>query len=191
MTYARFALHPSDHVCAIARHRRERDLLLTRFLEHGLVSGWKCLVSMPGEDPDSAVPQIESAVDFARYRDERQLEVVADDPASPRSNTTRIGLWSNLASAAADEGYFVTQVGATPDCRDSGLPSEQLLEYEWEIERLTDAQPVAVLCIYQEQPGNGGQLLELMRTHQRVIFGGVELHNPYLQAGRVMNRSAA
>jgi hypothetical protein len=66
-----FALRPGEHVCAIVRNRRERDRLLVPFLEHGLIAGYKCLVSLPGQDVTTAIHAIGGGIDVDSCRRRR------------------------------------------------------------------------------------------------------------------------
>jgi hypothetical protein len=108
-------------VCAIVRNSHERDLLLVPFLRHGLAAGYKCVVSLPGHDPSTAILAIDGGIDVDRCRRLRQLELLGHPgPSEVRGTSDGSDLmhcWGEAVSDAAGDGYPAIHLSAPPTGR--------------------------------------------------------------------------
>jgi hypothetical protein len=178
------SINPGDHVCAIVSDRRERDRLLGSFLRDGLTAGYRCFFKVPERDPWRAAHAVGSGIDVDRYRQERQLELLGDEYHGHAQDGCSmgmiVGLGHDILPDPADDGF-----PTAPGCAETAwwrprLPNAgTLADYETELSVLTETQLVAVLCLYQDTQQGGALVLDLMRTHSRLVVGNVELHNPY------------
>ena len=51
--------------------------------------------------------------------------------------------------------------------------------YEANINRLAAEYPQAVLCLYDLSLVGGGMMLDLLRTHPKLLLGGLLIENPH------------
>jgi hypothetical protein len=90
-----------------------------------------------------------------------------------------IQFWDEVMQAAiGDRGYrFARAVGDT-----SWLTAEGFADfaaYESELNRFAPQWPQTILCLYDLQKFGGGALLELLRTHPKLLLGGLLIDNPH------------
>jgi hypothetical protein len=175
---------PGDHVCALYAGASERDAMLYPFVQAGLRSGDKCLCLIDEEDTASVRMRIctGAGVDAASG----QLQV-------HRSPTTATG---------RAPGHFVTEdmigfledwvrrevSGRVPFARVVGemswalreLPSlDELVRFESEFNRYVVQYPQWGLCLYDLGRFGGGILVDVLKTHPKILLGGMVLDNPH------------
>jgi hypothetical protein len=56
---------------------------------------------------------------------------------------------------------------------------DDFMKYESELNNFVEQQPVAVMCLYNLEMVDGGILVDLMKTHSKLILGGMLLQNPH------------
>lgn len=59
--------------------------------------------------------------------------------------------------------------------------TERLLEYEALYAEHFARTPTVTLCLYDLEQTGGGQILDLLRLHGRIVLNGMEMHNPHLE----------
>jgi MEDS: MEthanogen/methylotroph, DcmR Sensory domain len=182
-------LSPGDHVCAFYRGLKERDEILIPYLRAGLQAGDKCVCIVDATDPAAVLAVLSDEIDDVDGCLEReQLEVRSSTDAYLRSGRFSTGemldFWQESVSAALVEGpfSFTRSVGEmTWALRD--VPGvEELMGYESELNRFLPQYPQVILCLYDLHRFSGEVLVDILKTHPRVLlFGGV-LDNPnYLE----------
>jgi hypothetical protein len=179
----RLSIHPGDHVCAIVSDRRERDRLSGSFLRDGLTAGYRCFFKVPERDPWQAAHAVGGGIDVNRCRAERQLELLGDSyhghVQDGCSMGMIVGLWHDVLPDTGDGFPTADGCAETAWWRPRLPDTDTLTDYEAELNVLTETQLIAVLCLYQGTRHGGALVLDLMRTHSRLVIGKVELHNPY------------
>jgi hypothetical protein len=176
-------LAPGDHICAFYRGAAQRDELLLPYLREGLRAGDKCVCVTDDPAADGSVRAL--AVEF-------DLDLsVAGGPLQPmRSGATyladgyfsidrMIGFWEG---ALLQEGFGFVRAAGEMTWALRGLPgAEHLLAYEAKLNAfLPDHPQVVLLCLYDlEQFSDGQVLLEILRTHPKVLLSGQLLDNPW------------
>jgi hypothetical protein len=60
--------------------------------------------------------------------------------------------------------------------------TERLLEYEALYAEQFARTPTVTLCLYDLEQTGGGQILDLLRLHGRVVLNGMEMQNPHVEA---------
>jgi hypothetical protein len=63
--------------------------------------------------------------------------------------------------------------------RSGGVIEDDLLAYESEFNRLAIHYQQFTLCLYDLERFGGGILMELMKTHPKLLLGGMLLENPH------------
>ena len=176
-------LVPGDHICAFYRGPAQRDELLVPYLREGLRAGDKCVCVTDDPGADTSVRAL--AVEF-----DLDLSVTTGPLRPMRSGDTyleggffsidrMIGFWEG---ALLRDGFgFVRAAGEmTWALRD--LPGvEHLLAYEAKLNAFLPRHPeVVLLCLYDlEQFSDGQVLLEILRTHPKVLLSRQVLDNPW------------
>ena len=71
-----------------------------------------------------------------------------------------------------------TSASAASLTRCDTAPGE-LLSLESEMNRFVPLYPQVILCLYDVGSFGGGIVVDLLRTHPKVLLGGMILDNPY------------
>jgi hypothetical protein len=83
--------------------------------------------------------------------------------------------------ASADGDYaFMRLTGEMPGAlHDLSDEREEFFRYEAELNRFAPRYPQAILCLYDLAHFGGGILLDLLRTHPKLVVSGQLVENPY------------
>ena len=174
---------PGDHICALFSGERERDQILIPFLRAGLASGDKCICVVDGTDPGEIVAALGPAGQVAASG--KQLEVIRSCDMYLRSGRFRadevIGAWKAAIADAMYAGQFdVVRAIETWSRRDVLPDINELLMLESEMNQYLPLYPQVIVCLYDIDRFGGGALMNLVRTHPRMLVGEVVIENPYL-----------
>ena len=175
-----------DHICAFYRGTAQRDDVLVPYLREGLLAGDKCICVMDDPDAERVVGLLAAQVDADRSLRTGQFELMRSEATYLAGGyfaiEEMIEFWERGVSGALAEGAFefVRAVGEmTWALRD--LPGvEHLVAYEAQLNQFLPRYPQVVLCLYDlEKFSNGQVLIDLLRTHPKVLFGATLIDNPY------------
>lgn len=176
------SLDVGDHVCCFYRGRSERDRILGSYLGAGLRSGDKCVCVLDGID-QGAVPALPDQV----LPDEPlggQLDVhmsqdtyLRDGSFSPAAMLT---FWNDVVGSAIASGYLVSRAVGEMTWALRQMPGvEELVEYGAELNYFLPRYPQVILCLYDLERFDGDILVDILKTHPKVLVGGMVLDNPY------------
>jgi hypothetical protein len=173
-----------DHLCGLYAGTRERDELVIPFLEAGLRRGDKCICVVDGVEPTEVVAALAPDVRGAHPAARKQLEVMRALDVYLRSGSFSpseiIGAWKAAVSEAMYDGRFeVVRAIETWSCQDVDPPMRELLALESEMNRYLPLYPQVVVCLYDLERFGGGVVVDLLKTHPRILMGGMVLENPY------------
>ena len=176
---------PGDHICALFSGERERDQILIPFLRAGLASGDKCICVVDGTPPGEIVAALGPAGEAAASAACKQLEVIRSCDMYLRSGRFRadevIGAWKAAIADAMYAGQFdVVRAVETWSRRDVLPDINELLLLESAMNQYLPMYPQVILCLYDIDRFGGGALMNLVKTHPRMLVGGVVIENPYL-----------
>ena len=174
---------PGDHICALFSGERERDQILIPFLRAGLASGDKCICVVDDTDPGEIIAALGAAGQEAAAG--KQLEVIRSCDMYLRSGRFRadevIGAWKAAVADAMYAGQFdVVRAVETWSRRDVLPDINELLMLESEMNHYLPLYPQVIVCLYDIDRFGGGALMNLVKTHPRMLVGGVVIENPYL-----------
>jgi hypothetical protein len=162
--------------------------MLRAFVRGGLVKGHKCLAVLGEPDPDSLASWLGSDAEVGRWVDSGQLEVrgAADKIGSPdKVSIDNLLEFSRgwLLAALGSEGYTFARLVVEAN---RWLPPlsdvAELLEYEARLNASVRGYPTATMGLYDVSCLDGQLVLELARTHQKVLIDGVTQSNLGFQA---------
>ncbi|WP_233150031.1 MEDS domain-containing protein [Kineosporia sp. A_224] len=180
------AMAPGDHICAFYRGPAQRDEVLLPYLREGILAGDKVICVMDDPDVEQVTKPLSLEADVEASLSSGQLDLLTSDAAYIPDGTfcldRMLDFWeAGVGSAVRRSGYtFVRAVGEmTWALRD--LPGvEDLVRYEARLNRFLPRYPQVILCLYDLERFTDGQvLMELLRTHPKVLMSGQLLENPW------------
>lgn len=173
-----------DHVCALYRGSDGRDALLLPYLQAGLQAGDKCVAILDQADPDDVTARLDDSCDARTAVESHQLDIRCSSEAYLRggvfSKPEMLDFWSDVVETGMGEGYsFTRSVGEmTWALRD--MPGvEGLVDYEADLNRFLPQYPQVIVCLYDLDRFDGSLVVDLLRTHPKLLLRGSVIDNPY------------
>lgn len=174
-----------DHICALYSGAEEREATLAPYLAAGLVAGEKCLCIIEEADQPGLLEEIGTEVDVAGYLASGQFELFSAAESYLRggvfSAADMVDFWTDsLHDALIREGFqLVRNAGDTSGVHDLVDDFDEFAVYEASLNRLAVEYPQTVLCLYDVRRFGRGIILELLRTHPKLLLGGLMIENPH------------
>jgi hypothetical protein len=175
-----------DHLCGLYAGPAQRDQVLIPFLTAGLRSGDKCICVVDGTDPAEIVAALDGEViiDDCGHGMGKQLDVLRASDLYLRSGAFSsaeiIGSWKAAISDVMYDGRFdVVRAIETWSMRDVLPDIDELLALESEMNRYLPLYPQVIVCLYDLDRFGGGIVVDLLKTHPRLLVGEMVLENPY------------
>jgi hypothetical protein len=175
-------LEHGDHVCGFYYAPEERDAMLLPFLREGLQNGDKCVAVIDSTRPEELVVRIEGAEAAAASG---QLELYDADIAYLSTGSFEpeltIDFWEHRAKQLADDGEFdfIRLLGELSWLDRSGAPREAIVRYESWADHFVSRYPMTILCLYDLRRMGSSVMMDLLRTHPKLLMGGLLLENPH------------
>ena len=169
---------------ACTRNQLQRDQILLPFLEAGLAAGDKCICVVDGTDPSEVVAALGTA---RRRREVRGRQAARRHPRADMylrsggfSADEVIGSWKAAISDVMYDGRFdVVRAVETWSRRDVVPDRIELMLLESEMNRFLPLFPQVVVCLYDIDRFGSGIIVDLLKTHPRMLIGGMLVENPY------------
>jgi hypothetical protein len=173
-----------DHLCGLYAGDRERDELLIPFLREGLRAGDKCICVVDAVEPAYVQQALGYDLDVGTAAKGKQLDVIRAADLYLRSGSFSaseiIGSWKAAISDVMYDGRFdMVRAVETWSARDVVPDAQELLALESEMNRYLPLYPQVVVCLYDVQRFGGGLIVDLLKSHPRVVMSGMVLENPY------------
>lgn len=183
------ALHGSDvshgdHLCGVYRGSRERDAILFPFIEAALRSGDKCICVVDGMDPTEVIAGLAPDLSARERADRRQLDVISAADLYLRSGrfswSEAVGAWKSAISEVMYDGRFQGVYAVeTWSLLDVEPDRNELMMLESKMNRFMPLFPQQILCLYDLDCFGGGIVVDLLRTHPKMLVRGMVAENPY------------
>jgi DcmR-like sensory protein len=189
-------LTPGDHVCAMFFGQQERDDIVVPYLEAGLRAGDKCMCIVPSPPLDALAARIgdEHAVEsfIASQQLELRLPVDVFLKTLPFTTESMMEWWEKSVGEAAAAGQyeFGRATGEMP-VEWQAIPRAEWFRYEAELNRFLLRYPQFIVCLYDLERFGGGFMIDLLRTHPKLLIGGLLLENPHWIPPSAMTSPAA
>jgi len=179
---------PGDHVCAVYLGTAERDEFMLPFLRSGLASGDKviCVLNTPDRAELATILSTRGPVE--EYLESEQLDIQDSSEtylASGRFDASEmLSYWERTMGGAVASGQyaFARAVGEMPVPMNNREGIDSFVAYESELNRFMPRYPQVIVCMYDLLVYGGGIVVELLRTHPKILLGGMVLDNPHYLA---------
>lgn len=174
-------LHPGDHICAFYRGSEGRDETLLPFLQAGLDAGDLCTAVLDQVEPDALRAQLNEAGSGALDG----LELLCSSEAYLRGGgfdkEAMLDFWDDSLSRGLADGqhHFARSCGEMSWSLQPLPGVDSLVEYESELNRFLPRYPQVIMCLYDLDLFDGQVVVDLLRTHPKLLLCGSLLDNPY------------
>lgn len=176
------ALREGDHLCGFYRGEAERDAILRPYLAEGLRAGDKCFCIIDASTPDEVVAMFpEAGTEPGRAP---SLGVVHTTQAHLRSGAfdpdLMISFWDETVTEALGRDYSFFRGFAEMTWALREAPGvEKLAVFESKLNEFLPRYPQAILCMYDLTRFSGDVIIDMLKTHPRVLLNGSIFDNPY------------
>jgi MEDS: MEthanogen/methylotroph, DcmR Sensory domain len=188
---------PGTHICGIYAGERQLNEIVLPFLETGLRAGDKCICIVDSVEPTQILASLDPDLEPRHRADVSQLVVMRASHVFCRSGRfsadETIGLWKVAVSEAMyDRRFEMVRAVNTWSQHDVVVNPEEHLSLESELNRVMPLYRQVMLCLYDLEAFGGTLIFDLLRTHSRLLLGGMFLENPYyMTPEEVMAETAA
>ena len=179
-------MEQGDHICALYVTQKERDEIMLPFLRAGLQAGHKCFCVVDSSPTSQVLEDLGDDVEPKEALSRHQLELFTADETYLRTRPfTTEGIFDFLRQtvtvAASEGGYAFSRITGEMPWELHELPDdrEEFFRYEAELNRFAPRYPQAIVCLYDLGHFGGGILLDLLRTHPKLVVSGQLVENPY------------
>jgi hypothetical protein len=178
------ALSPGDHICTFYPSEQDRDEILLPFLSEGLEAGNKCVCVVDGSYPESLLASLGAEVDLGACFDRNQLNVLRSQDTYLRGGAFTIeamlDFWDRSIGDAVTDGFDFTRSVGEMTWATRQMPGvDGLFEYEARLNDFLPRYPQVILCLYELDRFGGEVLIDVLKTHPKVMLGWIILDNPY------------
>lgn len=168
-------LAAGEHLCAFYRGHAGLSALVLPFLRDGLRRRERCAVVMDTPPPSWVFSLFAGEDPRLRNRLAERLDVVSSWESCRTGggfSAGRMSAW--LADCGADRvaAEMTWALRVVKDAAD-------ITAYESELGQVLVASPVAILCLYDLDSLDGGEVVEIVDTHRRVLVEGSLVENPF------------
>lgn len=175
---------PGTHFCALYSGPAERDRLLFPFLDEGLRHGDKCLCLIDDLEPALVRDRLLGQPGPAYSRRSAQLDVERASDAYLPSGEFRVEdmlafLTKSVDTAVGADFDLLRAVGEMSWVLPGPPGREDLFDYESGLNHLVDEVPVILMCLYDLQKFGADMLVEVLRTHPKVLLDRTVIDNPH------------
>ncbi|GAA0667466.1 MEDS domain-containing protein [Streptomyces thermocarboxydovorans] len=177
---------PGDHhhLCAFYRGLAARDEILIPYLREGLQAGDKCICVTDATGPEVVLATLSADLDLGPCLSSQQLDVQRSSDMHLRdgrfSTDVMLDFRDDAVGAALPRGFrFSRAVGEMTWSLHQMPGVDDLVGYESRLNRFAPRYPQVLLCLSDLQQFSGPILMDVLRTHPKVLIGGMLIANPY------------
>ncbi|WP_214369156.1 MEDS domain-containing protein [Pseudonocardia sp. H11422] len=160
----------------------ERDRAMTLFFRAGLLAGDYCVVVVDAADPTAMLQLLGSRDEVSEWRSAGLLDIrTATDPTQPANALSvdeMLSMWDAITEEATGFSGAFARLGGEASWWIPRASEDHLIRYESELTRRIPDQ-LGVLCLYDVTQFGAGVLIDVIRTHPKVLVGSLVVDNPY------------
>jgi hypothetical protein len=175
-------ISPGDHVCVFYPTLADRDEMLIPYLREGLKTDHRCICIVDATEPEEVLDTLGSEADPAIAPDQlevrRSQDTYLDDGVF--SAERMLDFWRHSSDATREGGFSLTRAVGEITWAMSHMPHiEELARYEASLNQFLPGYPQVSLCLYELDRFSGAFLVDVLKTHPKILMGGMVLDNPY------------
>lgn len=176
-------LLPGDHVCGFYSGAAARDELTAAWVTEGARSGQKCVCfieesSLLRERFETRIPAQLRHVEFWDVDDAYLMN-------GSFSKETMLARLNDAVAAAWEAGYQdVRLLGDMSWVIRPEVDTAEVFAYEAEVNALSPRHRATFVCLYDLDRFDGALVVEILRTHAKVLLNGLAINNPYFTQPR-------
>jgi DNA-binding CsgD family transcriptional regulator len=175
---------PGTHICALYSGPAERDSLLFPFLREGIREGDKCLCLIDDAEPASVRDQVEQQENGDLPRQPEQLDIDRASEVYLLSGRFSVGqmisfLAVRLTQAAESEFPLLRAAGEMSWVLPKTEGAEDFFAYESAVNKIVEDKSAVFMCMYDLQGFGITMLVDVLKTHPKVLLDGMVLDNPH------------
>ena len=178
---------PGDHVCAFYRGSKGRDDVLVTYLSEGMRQGQRCVCYLDAVGDDVVVDDLRTRLRRTEPgATDRSPDIVDFSQSYLRNGRFSETEWLDVVRTSADGGAegvpVIRAAGEMSWSLRSNCPGvEAWSSYEARI-NLLHTECHIFLCLYDVERFGGDAIIDVLRTHPKVITDNVLTDNPYYVA---------
>ena len=178
-------LGPHDHLCSIYESPQEHYAVAVPFIRIGLDRGEKCIyIADDGTVGDVRQAMQSEGVDVERATASKALVLATKEQAYLEHGSFHpdwmFTFWKEATQLAMSEGFSALRAtGETEWVLRGGRGLERWMEYESRLTHTLSESNCSALCQYNRRLFPPELLLDVIRTHPMVVYGGTVCRNLY------------
>jgi hypothetical protein len=181
-------LTAGDHLCALYFGNEERNAIVVPYLQAGLRDGDKCVCIIDSAPVGDLLAQIGERREVEGYVASSQLEMYTTDETylrtPPFNAMAMLDYWESTIGDTVRAGKYGFARVSGEVASEMCLPPDrtEFFRYEAALNQFAPRYPLVMICLYDLQRLGGGVIVDLMRTHSKLLMGGLVLENPHYRA---------
>src|SRR5437867_11023105 len=178
-------LGPHDHFCSIYENREEHYGVAIAFMQIGLDRGEKCIYIADDDTVGDVRQAMQSeGIDVERATASKALVLATKEQAYLKHGSFHpdwmLTFWKKATQLGMSEGFSaVRATGETEWVLRGGRGLERWMEYESRLTHTLSESNCSALCQYNRRLFPPELLLDVIRTHPMVVYGGTVCRNLY------------
>jgi len=178
-------LGPHDHLCSIYESPQEHYAVAIPFIQIGLDRGEKCIyIADDGTVGDVRQAMESEGIDVERATASKALVLATKEQAYLKHGSFHpdwmFTFWKEATQLAMSDGFSaVRATGETEWVLRGGRGLERWMEYESRLTHTLSENYCSALCQYNRRLFPPELILDVIRTHPMVVYGGTVCRNLY------------
>lgn len=174
-------LNGNRHLCAFFHSEEEELRTLLPFIVDGLAAGEKVVYLVDAKNVEEHRRRLrDGGIDVETAEQSGQLAVIGWPEGGTYDQDRALGLVDHVLGASRDQGYQRTRVVGDMDwASENEIRDVDVIALEARLSIIYSRHDVWVICAYDLSRFSGVVVLDVMRTHQATLVGGVVQHNPF------------
>jgi DNA-binding CsgD family transcriptional regulator len=178
------AVSAGTHFCALYSGPEERDRLLFPFLEEGVRHGDKCLCLIDDVEPALVRDRVLGQPGPGYAQRAAQLDVERSSDVYLRSGEFTVDAMTDFltdsVNTAIEDEFVLLRAAGEMSWVLPGPPGQgELFNYESGLNHLVEEVPAILICLYDLQKFGADMLVEVLRTHPKVLLDRTVIDNPH------------
>jgi DNA-binding CsgD family transcriptional regulator len=177
-------IRPGTHICAVYSGPADRDRLLFPFLQEGMREGDKCLCLIDEAEPAAIRDRVENQQNGGLPHRSKQLDIDRASEVYLQSGRFSVGqmisfLAVRLTQAAESKFPLLRAAGEMSWVLPQPEGTEDFFAYESAVNQIVEDKPAVFMCMYDLQRLGISMLVDVLKTHPKVLLDGMVLDNPH------------